>query len=52
LQLVKANSSNDVLRNIIFRDIQKIEDSKKMLMAYVKEQAVYEELAFYFVNRK
>ena len=39
-------------KNIIFRDIQKIEDSTKMLMAYVKEQAVYAELAFYFVNRK
>ena len=37
--------------NIIYRDIEKTQTSKKMLDAYIKEQTVYEDLAFYFIKR-
>ena len=50
-QLAKTNSSNSVLMNIIYKDIEKTQNSKKMLDAYIKEQTVYEELGFYFVKR-
>ena len=49
-QLIKANISNSILVNKIYRDIEKTEKSKKMLNAYIKEQTVYEDLAFYFTN--
>lgn len=51
LQLAKANANNDVVRNLIFKDIEKIEKSKEMINAPIKEKAVYEDLAFYFVKR-
>jgi hypothetical protein len=47
-ELLKANSNNQVLVNKIYKDIKKAESSKKMLDAYIKEQTVYEDLAFYF----
>ena len=47
-QLIKANISNSILVNKIYKDIEKTEKSKKMLNAYIKEQTVYEDLAFYF----
>ena len=50
-ELLKSNSQNHVLQNIIFRDIEKIQDSKKMINSYIKEQSVYEDLAFYFAKR-
>ena len=50
-QLLKANLSNKELTKIIFKDIEKMQSSKKMLDAYVKEQAVYENLAFYFASK-
>lgn len=51
LQFVKANANNDVVRNLIFKDIEKIEKSKKMLNASMKKEIVYEDLAFYFAKR-
>ena len=50
-QLARVNSSNSVLMSIIYRDIEKTQSSKKMLDAYIKEQTVYEDLAFYFIKR-
>ena len=47
-ELLKSNFENKVLFNKIIRDIKKIEHSKKMLKTYIKEQTVYEDLAFYF----
>lgn len=49
-QLIKANINNSILVNKIYSDIEKTEKSKKMLDAYIKEQTVYENLAFYFVK--
>ena len=49
-QLIKANINNSILVNKIYSDIEKTEKSKKMLDAYIKEQTVYEDLAFYFVK--
>ena len=37
--------------NIIYKDIEKTQNSKNMLDAYIKEQTVYEDLAFYLVKR-
>ena len=50
-EILKTNSKNNVLHNIIMRDIEKIQDSKKMIKSYIKEQNVYEDLAFYFAKR-
>lgn len=47
-ELLKSNSKNQILANKIYKDIKKTENSKKMLAAYIKEQTVYEDLAFYF----
>ena len=47
-QLLKSNSANTILARKIFKDIEKVQNSKKMLDAYIKEQTVYEDLAFYF----
>ena len=49
-QLIKANINNSILVNKIYADVEKTEKSKKMLNAYIKEQTVYEDLAFYFVK--
>ena len=49
-ELAKANIENKILLNKIFKDIEKTENSKKMLRSYIKEQTVYEDLAFYFAN--
>jgi len=49
-ELLKANSNNHVLVKKIFKDIEKTEQSKKMLSSYIKEQTVYEDLAFYFTK--
>ncbi len=49
-ELLKANSNNQVLVKKIFKDIEKTEKSKKMLSSYIKEQTVYEDLAFYFTK--
>lgn len=49
-QLLKSNFHNILLKNKIYKDIEKTENSKKMLNAYIKEQTVYEDLAFYFAN--
>ncbi|MBQ3642874.1 hypothetical protein II906_13260 [bacterium] len=50
-QLMKSNYDNHILMNIIFKDIEKLEEAKKMLNSYIKEQTVYENLAFYFAKR-
>lgn len=51
LQMIKANSSNTVLFNMINKDIKKIEEAKRMLKSYIKEAEVYENLAFYFADK-
>ena len=51
IQLLKSNSNNKLLLNRILKDIQKTEKSKKMIDSYIKEQTVYEDLAFYFFGR-
>lgn len=50
VQLVKSNLNNSVLINKIYRDIEKLEESKRMLDSYIKEQIVYEDIAFYFTK--
>ena len=49
-ELAKANSQNAALLRKIYKDIEKTENSKKMLRSYIKEQSVYEDLAFYFAK--
>ncbi len=49
-QLIKANIGNSILLNEIYKDIEKTEISKKMIESYIKEQTVYEDLAFYFAK--
>ena len=49
-ELLKANSNDNFLVKKIFKDIEKTENSKKMLQAYIKEATVYEDLAFYFTK--
>ena len=49
-ELAKTNIQNQILVKKIFKDIEKTENSKKMLRSYIKEQTVYEDLAFYFAN--
>ncbi len=49
-EFAKTNIENKILLNKIFKDIEKTENSKKMLRSYIKEQTVYEDLAFYFSN--
>ena len=51
VQMLKSNYENEMLKKIIYKDIEKTEQSKKMLRSYIKEQTVYEDLAFYFVKR-
>lgn len=48
--ILKNNINNYSLRNKIFKDIQKIENSKDMIKSYIKEQTVYENLSFYFAG--
>lgn len=50
-ELIKANYSNQNLINLIYKDINKLEKSKKMIDSYIKENLVYEDLAFYFGER-
>lgn len=49
-EILKANHKNQILVNKIFKDLERTEKSKKMLRAYIKEQTVYEDLAFYFAG--
>ena len=49
-QLLKSNSQNTILARKIFKDIEKVQNSKNMIEAYIKEQTVYEDLAFYFAK--
>ncbi len=50
IQLLKINVKNTVIYNKILKDIKKAEESKRMLKAYIKEQIIYEDLAFYFAK--
>ena len=50
-QLARANSNNTVLLATIYKDLEKLEKSKKMIDAYIKEQSVYEDFAFYITKR-
>ena len=47
-EILKTNSQNKYIVSKIYSDIEKVENSKKMLKAYIKEQTIYEDLAFYF----
>lgn len=49
-ELLKVNSHDNFLVKKIYKDIEKTENSKKMLKAYIKEPNVYEDLAFYFTK--
>ncbi len=49
-ECLKNNYNNSVIVSKIYKDIKKTEDSKKMLKAYIKEQSIYEDLAFYFTK--
>lgn len=51
IELAKKNSDNRELLSIIYRDMEKIQNSKNMADSYIKEQSIYEDLAFYFVQR-
>ena len=51
MQILKANTQNKLLEAKLFKDIEKTEEAKKMLRAYVKEAAVYEHLGFFFAGR-
>lgn len=50
-ECAKSNYNNLIIVNIILQDIQRIEKSKKMLDSYIKDQTVYEDLAFYFTRK-
>ena len=49
-ELLKANIQNQNLVRKIYKDLKKTENSKNMLRSYIKEQTVYEDLAFYFAG--
>lgn len=49
-EIIKANINNQRLVKKAYKDIEKIQQSKKMLDSYLKEQLVYDDLAFYFVK--
>jgi len=50
-EVLKSNCSNTTLLNKIFADIKATEKAKQMLNSYIKEQTVYENLAFYFAGK-
>ncbi|MCD7878551.1 MAG: hypothetical protein LUG16_01300 [Candidatus Gastranaerophilales bacterium] len=50
-QIIKSNSNNRILLSLAYKDINKIEDCKRRIISYIKEQTVYETLAFYFAKR-
>ena len=50
-EMIKSNLSNSVFLQKANKDIEKIETSKKMLKAYIKDSVVYEDLAFYFAGK-
>lgn len=49
-EVVKSNLNNQTLVKKAYKDIEKVQQSKKMLNSYLKEQLVYEDLAFYFAK--
>ena len=49
-ELAKLNTTNSLLLKKIFKDIKKLQTSKSMINSYIKEQTVYEDLAFYFAK--
>lgn len=49
-ELLKSNTHDKFLVKKIYKDIEKTENSKKMIKAYIKELNVYEDLAFYFTK--
>lgn len=51
LCIAKQNIRNKELLNIIFKDMDKLQNSKRMAGSYIKEQTVYEDLAFYLSSR-
>lgn len=51
LEILKANYSDNDLFKIVYKDIEKTQNAKKMLESYIKEQTVYEDLAFYFAKK-
>ena len=51
IRILKSNYENEILKRIIYKDTEKIEESKKMINSHIKEQTVYEDLAFYFEKR-
>ena len=49
--ILKSNINNQELTRTILKDINKMEEYKRMLKAKVKENTVYEDLCFYFAKR-
>lgn len=49
-EIIKSNLGNKLLVLKAYSDIEKVQESKKMLDSYVKEQLVYEDLAFYLAK--
>lgn len=51
VELAKNNSNNKILFSIIKKDIEKVENAKKMLQSHIDKTPIFEDLAFYFVQR-
>ena len=51
VEMAKQNAKNSLLLSFIYKDIEKLQNAKKMADSYIKEQSIYEDLAFYFVQR-
>ena len=49
--ILKSNINNQELTRTILKDIEKMEEYKRMLKARVKENVIYEDLSFYFAKR-
>lgn len=49
--ILKSNTNNLILTRTILKDVEKMEEYKRMLKSHVKENVIYEDLAFYFAKR-
>ena len=50
-EIVKTNYKNQTFLNLVYKDINKLEEAKNMLKTYIDKDIVFENLAFYFVQR-
>ena len=49
--ILKSNINNQSLTKTILKDVEKMEEYKRMLKSHVKETTIYEDLCFYFAKR-